>query len=178
MTGTAPADRMQAPERTPAVRRWTITATSGHTASGYLPPWAITDPSETGVPLSEFGAHLAAVNHYSPFEGLLLHVETADRGFAEEEILRGSIECGPYSPHPAARIPVVNIAVSTDCWLTALDPEDLSDLAAKLRAQADRLDHVVRPALIAARTDWATRHSAHDELSPTSCPVRDRRNGR
>jgi hypothetical protein len=40
-----------------------------------------------------------------------------------------------------------------------LDPDGLAEIAAKLRAQADRLDHDIRPQLLAARADWAAHHT-------------------
>ncbi|MEC3995883.1 hypothetical protein VSR01_21115 [Actinacidiphila sp. DG2A-62] len=75
-------------------------------------------------------------------------------------ILCGSIDCAPYSEDPASRQPVVNLQLIDDYWFLNLDPEQLATLATQLRAQADHLDHTVRPALTAARQDWTNRHTA------------------
>jgi hypothetical protein len=74
--------------------------------------------------------------------------------------LSGSIDCAPYSEDPTARLPVVNLQLVDDYWLHNLDPDQLGTIATQLRAQADHLDHEVRPALISAREDWTTHHSA------------------
>ena len=52
-------------------------------------------------------------------------------------------------------MPVVNIQVCLGRRILGLDPQELADIAVKLRAQADRLQDEVLPALIAAREDWA-----------------------
>jgi hypothetical protein len=84
---------------------------------------------------------------------------TDSRDDAEEDaVFEGSIDCNPYDPDTRLRIPVVNIQVSLGHWILGLDPHELTDIATKLRAQADRLHHEILPALIAAREDWATRH--------------------
>jgi len=41
--------------------------------------------------------------------------------------------------------------------MDGLTPDDLADLGARLRVQADRIDGEIRPKLIAAREDWARR---------------------
>lgn len=143
------------------VRRWAITTTDGQSRSGYLPPWATDDPSEQGVAPAELGERLADVNHYVEFAGRTVSVYAPGGGeplVRDEEILHGSIDCNPYAPGDEPRIPVVNIRLSDQSWLTDLGPEDLAGLAAQLREQARRLDYKVRPALIAARDDWAAHH--------------------
>jgi hypothetical protein len=62
--------------------------------------------------------------------------------------------------HRAPRVPVVNLLIVDDYWITDLDPNGLAEVAARLRAQADRLDREVGPALVAAREDWAAHHTA------------------
>jgi hypothetical protein len=76
------------------------------------------------------------------------------------EIFWGAIECSPYAEDPGLRVPVANIWLVDDYWLHGLDPAEIAGFAAQLRAHADRLDHEVRPALIAARADWNAQHMA------------------
>lgn len=84
---------------------------------------------------------------------------TDSRDDAEEDaVFEGSIDCNPYDADARLRVPVVNIQVSPGCWILGLDPQELIDIAAKLRARPDRLHDEVLPALVAARQDWATRH--------------------
>ncbi|WP_328915039.1 MULTISPECIES: DUF6907 domain-containing protein [unclassified Streptomyces] len=143
-------------------RTWAVTTTSGHTLPGYLPAWADTDPSLTGVPYDLLPIRLADICHREVFEGTALRVcpppSAAEPGPADEQVLGGTIECSPYAENPATRIPVVNIAVVDDYWINNLDPDTLTELATKLRAQADRLDHEIRPRLTTARADWAQHH--------------------
>jgi hypothetical protein len=126
--------------------------------------WAEDDPSEAGVPADLLPERLAGIDHRTFFEGPMVLLTAPGRpggrrGEPEEDaVFEGSIDCSPYDPDPRLRVPVVNIQVSVGHWILALDPEELADLAAKLRAHADRLDHEVRPALIAARADWTTHH--------------------
>ncbi|MEE4545797.1 hypothetical protein V2S66_27990 [Streptomyces sp. V4-01] len=54
---------------------------------------------------------------------------------------------------------MVNLQVSVGRWILGLDPDGLADIATKLRAHADLLDHTVRPTLVAARDDWAAHHA-------------------
>ncbi|MFJ4407259.1 DUF6907 domain-containing protein [Streptomyces sp. NPDC088910] len=70
------------------------------------------------------------------------------------------MECRPFAEEPEARAPVVNLAIVEDFWIDGLDPAGLAQIAAKLRAQADRLDHEIRPRLVAARADWAEHQCA------------------
>lgn len=151
---TLPADTA-APER-----QWSITTTAGYTATGYLPAWSEDDPSTTGVPLEHLPAELADVSHRAHFDGQAFRVHDPDTGAppgasTEERALWGVLVCNPYAEGPEPSVPVVNIAILGDFWINHLDPDGLADVAAKLRAQADRLDQEIRPRLIAARTDWA-----------------------
>jgi anti-sigma regulatory factor (Ser/Thr protein kinase) len=147
-----------APWSTPGT--WTITTVNGVQTSGYLPAWAEDDPSEVGVPLEMLGVRLADVSHRSFFEGQIIDVVAPDaHGKAEEEaVFEASIDCTPYAEDPEPRVPVVDIHAYPEHWILGLDPAGVTEVAAKLRAQADRLDHEVRPALIAAREDWAAHH--------------------
>lgn len=81
-------------------------------------------------------------------------------------MLFGSIDCHPYAEDPDSRVPTVNINITADCWIADLDPDGLVKFSAKLRAQADRFDNEVLPALIAAREDWNVHHSP-GEKEPT-----------
>jgi hypothetical protein len=140
-------------------RTWTIETTCGHTTTGYLPAWAEDDPSETGVPLERLGVSLADICHHAPFSGQLLPVSCDSSPGRPTVILFGSINCNPYDEDSELRVPVVNLQIVDDYWSNGLDPTALADVAAKLRAQADRLDHEILPALIAARADWNAQHT-------------------
>lgn len=146
-----------APWSTPGA--WTITATDGTAASGYLPEWAEDDPTETGVPPEELDRRLVLVNHRTFFEGPLASVTAPDLwdGAEDEPLFEGSIDCNPHDPDARLRIPVVNLRVAEGRWILGLTPEGLGDIAGKLRAQADLLEGKVRAALVAARDDWAVR---------------------
>ncbi|MEW1860687.1 hypothetical protein AB0399_09955 [Streptomyces sp. NPDC088194] len=139
-------------------RTWTIATTTGHTISGYLPPWSHSDPTATNVPVEHLGVTLADINHFAPISGQHLTITTGDSP-CTTVVFSGSMECNPYAEDPEPRVPVVSLQLVDDCWLHNLDPDQLVDVAAKLRAQADHLEHHVRPALIAAREDWTTHHT-------------------
>ena len=128
-------------------------------ASGYLPEWAEDDPSEVGVPQEGLGTRLARISHRGCFDGTTMMLSRESKGPEPEEdaVFEGSIDCTPYADEPWARVPVVNIQVCLGTWILGLDPQGLAEVVAKLRAQADLLDLDVRPRLIAARQDWATR---------------------
>lgn len=154
-----PARREQPPPwSTPGT--WAIATTDGAVISGYLPAWAEDDPTETGVPVEELPQRLAEVNHRNFFEGPMLPLTAPDLwdGVEEDSVFEGSIDCNPYDPDPRLHVPVVNLQVSVGRYILGLNPDGLADIAAKLRAHADLLDHKVRPALIAARDDWAAHH--------------------
>lgn len=138
---------------------WTISTTTGHIISGYLPPWSHGDPTATDVAVERLGVALADINHFTPISGQYMPVTTGDVSGTATVVLSGTMECNPYAEDPEPRVPVVSLQLVDDYWLHNLDPTQLADIAAKLRAQADHLDHEVRPALIAAREDWTTHHT-------------------
>ncbi|WP_333768737.1 DUF6907 domain-containing protein [Streptomyces sp. IBSBF 2435] len=144
---------------------WTIATTTGDTVTGYLPTWADDDPTATDVPPDQLPVSLADVSHRADFDGQLLavHNPASPNGISEgteERVLCGVLVCDPYAESPDPRVPVVNVAIVDDYWINHLDPDGLAEVVAKLRAQADRLDHEIRPQLVAARADWAARHTA------------------
>jgi anti-sigma regulatory factor (Ser/Thr protein kinase) len=143
-----------APWSTPGT--WTLTTTQGTVTTGYLPDWAEDDPSETDVAPELLPARLAAINHRTVFEGQYMSVRAPDAtGKAEEEEIFGaSIDCNPYDENPAHRVPIANLQVLPDFWISALSPADLTAIIGQLRSQADRLETEVHPALTAAREDW------------------------
>jgi hypothetical protein len=149
--------KQPAPWSTPG--KWTITTEGGSVTSGYLPAWAEDDPSEFDVPLHLLPIRLADVSHRNFFEGQMMAIVAPDaRGEADEDaVFEGSIDCNPYAEDPSQRVPVVNIQVCLEHWILGVDPKGLTEIASKLRAQADRLDEEVLPSLIAAREDWAAR---------------------
>lgn len=150
-------------------RRWTLTAADGHALSGYLPPWAGDDPSEHHVPVDQLADRLADIHHSAGFPGQTATVYTAADPTGrpcEQEIFSCTIDCTPYAQLPDPRVPVANVHLCEESWITDLDPDGLLRVADLLRAQADRLDREVRPALIEARKDWAARTRAEPEGSP------------
>jgi hypothetical protein len=162
MTSTATSATVAGPPAQGVVpvlpgRIWTITATDDTTASGYLPGWAEEDPSRTGVPPAAFRNAVHDVIHRAHFDGQLLRPARGGYGpGADTWALNGTIECIPDTDDGTPPIPVANVHIIEDFWLTGLGPADLSALAAQLRAQADRLENDVRPRLIAYRADWST----------------------
>ena len=147
----------------PVSGTWTITTTSGYSTTGHLPAWADDNPSENGISLDRLPVILADICHQATFDGQHVPVWNPASGHEntrteEVPVLWGTIDCRPYSRDSNERVPVVNIAILHDYWITNLDPDGVTNLAALLRAQADRLDHDIRPRLVAARADWAEHH--------------------
>lgn len=96
---------------------------------------------------------------------------TNSRDDAEEDaVFAGSIDCNPHDTDIRLRVPVVNIQVSPTYWILGLNPQELADIASKLRAQADVLHDEVLPALIAAREDWSAHHPEHPPTTPVLMP--------
>ncbi|MFC4035061.1 DUF6907 domain-containing protein [Streptomyces polygonati] len=163
---TSPIHQLAADEAiSPDSRIWSISTTGGLTLTGYLPPWADEDPSDTNVPLEKLSLTLIDLTHWQPFEGQTMHVHhpahadgDGKAGEGEDTLFNGNITCHPYSEHPRGRTPFANIHIVNDFWMNNLTPGDLTHLAAQLRAQADRLDNEIRPALVTARADWETHH--------------------
>lgn len=142
------------------VRLWTLTTTNGRSVTGYLPGWAGDDPSEHNVPAADLDDRLSDIHHTRFFPGQRVPIYAAASRSGrpvEEEVLSCTLDCTPYAEGPDVRVPVINVHVCAESWITDLDPEGLAQVAAQLRDQADRLDNEVRPALIAAREDWANR---------------------
>ncbi|WP_051951122.1 ATP-binding protein [Actinacidiphila yeochonensis] len=139
---------------------WTITTTDHTISEGYLPDWAEDDPTEVNVPLAELPQRLALVNHRTFFEGPTMPVTAPDLwdGPKDEPVFEGSIDCNPHDPDPRKRDPLVNLQLAEGRWVLGLDPQQLAEVAIKLREHADLLDKKIRPALVAARDDWAARH--------------------
>ncbi|MFF7156960.1 DUF6907 domain-containing protein [Streptomyces sp. NPDC008139] len=150
--------RQPAPWSTPGA--WTITTVNGFTTSGYLPAWAEDDPSEIDVPMDALALRLTEIGHRALYEGQIVGMATwpSTSQVEEEAVFEAAIDCNPYDPDPAQREPVVNIHIVPGRWIPGLDPDGVADVATKLRAQADLLTDVVRPALIAAREDWSAHH--------------------
>lgn len=170
---SAAADSASPPD-TPG-RRWTIRTINGITVSGHLPGWAEDDPSQTGVDPSRLPVTLADVAHRRAFDGIPLRAFTTDGGPDHPVLLdacQPEIQCHPY-PDPDLPgepcVPVVNIQIAPECWMTDLGPTELVDLAQQLHTLADRLTNEVAPALTAARADWATH--ADPEAEPAPEPV-------
>ncbi|WP_031516818.1 DUF6907 domain-containing protein [Streptomyces sp. NRRL F-5123] len=148
------------PEAQPPARQWTITTDRGAKVTGHLPPWADTDPSKEGIPAGRLENHLEDVYHRRDYDGQTVLVEIpGDQGRyrGEESILLPHIQCTPHGRNPADRVPHVNVeaVAGGDEWIGPFDPAGVADFVAKLRAQADRLEQQVLPALVMAREDWA-----------------------
>jgi len=142
----------------PPGRTWTITTVNGITATGYLPGWADDDPSRTAVAAADLYPEIEGIVHRAPFDGQVMRLAPGDNA-KEAEIFGGAIVCIPDSDGPEPAEPYAEIHVVADVWFTSLDPDDLAAIAAALRAQADRLDHDIRPRLIAYRDDWTAHHT-------------------
>ena len=91
-------------------------------------------------------------------------------GVEEDAVFEGSIDCNPYDTDSGLRVPVVNLQVCVGRWILGLDPHGLAEVAAKLHAHADFLEAKVRPALVAAREDWAAHQPPAQQRSPASGP--------
>lgn len=162
------------PVSTPTVntpRTWTITTDTGFSISGHLPHWAADDPSEHQLPVDRLGISLSDINHHQDICGQTLPLHCPDphhRNGRPIPVFHGSIDCDPYATEPELRIPVFNFQLVDDYSIDTLDPDDITHLAATFRAHADLLAHHVRPALVAAREDWAT----HQSDSPPAYPWR------
>lgn len=149
----------EAAVQVPPGRSWTIATSDGYVTRGYLPGWAEEDPSRTGVRPAKLRNTLHDIIHRAQFDGQLIQVARGGYGPGEQAwVFAGAIECIPDPGDGTRPIPVVNIHLFDDYWLTGLGPNELSVFTAQLRAQADRLDHDVRPRLIAYRADWSTHH--------------------
>lgn len=146
-----------------SARQWTITTTTGEQTTGYLPSWAAEDPSEQGVPSEAMAARLADVCHFTEFPGQVVRAYSPGNATDEPvelEIMCSSITCTPYAAAPEPAIPVVDVRVAGEYWMTDLDPTGVADLVVGLRAVADRLDGVVIPQLNTVRAEWAAHHAS------------------
>jgi hypothetical protein len=158
---SAAAEPATAEEATSPSRTWSISTTGGFTITGYLPSWADEDPSNTDVPLEKLSIELIDLAHWKPFDGQTMrvhHPAHADgdgkAGEGEEDVFDGTINCYPYSEDPRERTPFANVRLVDDFWMNNLTPENLTKLAAQLRAQADYFERDIVPALEGARSDW------------------------
>ncbi|WP_329175156.1 DUF6907 domain-containing protein [Streptomyces sp. NBC_01477] len=166
----APPAQQPLPEGAASLgRTWRISTNGGITLTGYLPPWADEDPSESDVPLEELSVKLVDLAHWRPFDGQMMrihnpaHADGADL-VAEASLFDGHVTCHPYSDDPQERTPYADVRVVDDLWLNHLTPEDLTRLTAQLRAQADHIENDVTPLLEAARGDWTARQSGRTDV--------------
>lgn len=138
---------------------WTLTTADGETVRGYLPGWAEEDPSRTGIPPEALRNAVYDVVHRASFDGQPLRLAPGGYGPGEDTwIFGGNIECAPETDDGQTPIPVVNVHLIEDFWISGLGPDELAALIAQLRAQADLLEHDVRPRLITCRADWEAHH--------------------
>jgi hypothetical protein len=175
MGNAAPTDLVPSPANPDTFPRWSIVTSEGLITTGYQPSWSAQDPTEQGVPLDDLASRLRDILHWTAIPGELRPRRRAARpdAAAEDEmgdwVFASTIECRPYDEDPARRVPTVSFHLTEQCWLEGLTPQDVADLAAQLRRQADRLQHDVGPALDAARADWAAHHTP--DLADTTEPI-------
>ena len=101
---------------------------------------------------------------------MVVHSRDGESG-AAKVILGGSMDFHPYTDDPdtparSAGGPVAHLQIIDDHWIHDLDPFALATLAVRPRARADHPDQHVRPALTAARREWAAAHSTTRTPSP------------
>lgn len=157
------------PEQGTEPRTWTIATENGVKVSGYLPPWADGDPSETACPADRLELRLADLTHSRDFDGQPMLIDTPfglnrTRDIYEEEVFRGRIVCDPYDGNPIGRTPTATVAVVEDCVIEGLDPAGVTAIADKLRAQAAVLDQVAAD-LTDARADWTANTGISSEVA-------------
>lgn len=142
-------------------RRWTITTEHGVTVSGYLPAWDQGDPSAHNIPADRLEVYVSDVDHVQHWPGQMLASANLSSGkgryVGQCPILCPQMNLRPFDPNTAERIPNVSVELveGSDDWIEHLDPAGVATFAEQLRAQADRLENEVLPALVAARADWA-----------------------
>jgi hypothetical protein len=162
--GTPPQepDHLPQPTQPARDRNWTITTTNGYCATGHLPWWAQDDPSTTGVPPEKLHIELADITHQADVTGLILPVSHATLPPQESAVLAVTIECKPYPDDEeedhSPRLPVINVQIVDDFWITNLDPPAAAAFGEQLRALGEHLTHHAAPLLAAARTQW-TAHA-------------------
>ena len=141
-----------------AGRTWAISTTTGYTTSGHLPAWADDDPSTTGVAPERLGTELTDVLHCTTFGGQLLRAcpQALDPG-EDSVALTAYLQCAPYAEEPERRVPLLNLQLAGDLWLTNLDPQDALEVAEQLEDFVTVLREKAVPAAMAARTEWAAR---------------------
>jgi hypothetical protein len=104
---------------------------------GYLPPWARVDPSEHNVPLGELDDPLADIHLSRFFPGQTASVYTAAGRMTqpvEQEMLSSTLDCTPNAQDPEPQIPVVNVHLCEESWITDLDSDGVARMVAMLRA--------------------------------------------
>jgi hypothetical protein len=141
-----------------STRTWVVTTSSGEAVSGYLPGWAEHDPSTMDVAMGRLPAVLADITHHADLGGLIMPVARAQEPAQNAPVLAVSIQCKPFPEDGDPHIPVVNVQVTDDFWISDLDPAAVTDLGQRLRTLGERLVTTVAPTLATARTDWTHRH--------------------
>ncbi|MBY8879729.1 DUF6907 domain-containing protein [Actinacidiphila acidipaludis] len=139
-------------------RQWTLRSDTGVTVFGYLPPWAEEDPSDDNIPVKKLRFRLSDITHERVYDAPQMTVRGpfGDDGALEDvdsRVFAPQIWCGPHSDYPEERQPYAFITVLEECVIDHLGPQEVADIAGKLRAQADVLDQAAID-LAAARADW------------------------
>jgi hypothetical protein len=151
-----------------AQRVWTVATSDGGLTVGHLPYWSSWNPSVAGVEPPELPRVLEEVN----LSGILFDAELLPSRCPDDGgpcvVFGASIECNPFADD-ATRVPAVTVHVTEDESISGLGPDDVVDVARKLRTVADRLENLAVPALLLARQDW-TEH-AGPEPNTSSAPA-------
>lgn len=141
---------------------WTITLHGGGQITGHQPTWCTEQHDAHDLDPDRVRLALTDLTHVTYFDGMPIkvyvpgHAADGKAGLYEENVLGGNITANPYSDTSARRQPVVNLEVVEDFWMENLGPDELADVVAKLRQQADRLDGV-HAQLVQARAEWAAQ---------------------
>ena len=139
-----------------AGRTWAISTTTGYTTRGHLPAWADDDPSATGVAPERLGTELTDVLHCTTFGGQLLRACPRALDPGEGSVaLTPYLQCAPYAEEPERRVPLLNLQLAGDLWLTNLDPQGALEVAEQFEDFVNVLREKAVPAVMAARTEWA-----------------------
>ncbi len=145
-----------------AVRTWAVSTTGGEVVRGYLPWWAEDDPTRTGVRPERLHIELAAIGHQANRGGLIVPVTQGVDPATDAGVFVVTIDCRPFGEDGDPDLPVVNVQVVDDWWITDLDPAGVTELGRRLRALADHLTDTVAPELTTARQDWTAHHHTDD----------------
>ncbi|WP_335979628.1 hypothetical protein [Streptomyces sp. CA2R106] len=144
-------------------RTWRLTTTNGVAVSGYLPPWAFEDPSESDIDPDRLAVAAIDVELFHYFDGVPGSLTGTDHGTDIDGYMTpfGAITCRPCPDRevPDRPVhPVLTVQVSDTEETVCADPDELGALITRLRTRTDYLDQHVRPAFIVVYEDWQAHH--------------------